>query len=918
MPLTDSSKPHRFINRAIATLALLLAALMAFLAWKSYADYRTSRVIVHNVRLADLAVKAMQRYAAERGITASVLGAGGKATPDLFRLLVETRGMADEAWREATALAGDLPHEADLVAALDEVQRALEELQQVRSQVDRWRAGQAPAAPIGRWLAVSSRFISVSGKVWETAFRTGITSDSEVLLLPVPRKILWDISEQAGRERGILAYYLGTRAPLPPDAREQLALTRGMVLFGIERLQRYFDVPSTDRRIAEALRNVERRYLRDFEKVRAQVYAAAGTGRYPMAGKEWMRRATEALDSFFTLSTALTAVTTEQADALQRRGVLWMALSLSLFGGSLGLVGISFTSVRRLVNDLFRQKELAQVTMDSIGDAVITTDAQVRVEYLNPVAEELTGWTDREAHGRLLTDVFRILQGYTREPKASPVERCLKEDRVVGLGNDTLLVRRDGMEFVIEDSAAPIRDRENRIVGAVMVFYDVSSQRGNTHILSYQATHDTLTGLMNRREFERRLEMLLNEARTRGTEHAVCYLDLDQFKVINDTCGHGVGDKLLRQLTAHLKARVRATDTLARLGGDEFGLLLHRCPLDKAIEVAENLRQIVHDFRFAWDDKTYDVGVCIGVVPVTADSGGVEQVLGRADAACYAAKDKGRDRIQVYGPQDIDLARRHGEMQWVTRLTHALETDQFRLYYQPIRPLVHGGVTHHEILLRLRDQSGALVLPAMFIPAAERYNLMPRIDRWVIERTLSTLAKLRERGAAREHIYNINISGASLGDENVLGFIRQELERHRLPPGAICFEITETAAVTNIDFAVNFILTLKRSGCRFALDDFGTGVCSFGYLKELKADYLKIGGAFVKDMATDATAYATVQAINTIGHTLHMQTVAEFVESDELLRIVGQVGVDYAQGFAVAEPQPMDDRPELAADRPTA
>src|SRR3989338_2853237 len=412
------------------------------------------------------------------------------------------------------------------------------------------------------------------------------------------------------------------------------------------------------------------------------------------------------------------------------------------------LAVVSFVRVKKTADAMFHDKELAEVTLHSIGDAVITTDAGARVEYLNPIAETLTGWSTKEAKGRPLSEVFHIITGAPRQPQVNPAEKCLKEDRIVGLENNTVLIARDGTERVIEDSAAPVRDREEKVVGAVMVFYDVPLMRNSTHLLSYHATHDALTGLINRRDFERRLTRLVENAKLGNAQHVLCYLDLDQFKVVNDTCGHIAGDKLLRQLAFQLKDRIRDSDTIARLGGDEFGVLLESCPLDAARRLTDGLIRVVNDFRFVWEGKTFEIGVSIGMVRITPESASPVELMSQADSACYAAKEKGRNRVQIYEPGDTELLQRQGEMHWVGRLQKALHEDRFTLFSQPIKPLLNGADhrRYQEVLLRMVDEAGNIVPPMEFIPAAERYNLMPAIDRWVLRKALAAFAP--QRGGA--------------------------------------------------------------------------------------------------------------------------------------------------------------------------
>ncbi|WP_341528330.1 EAL domain-containing protein [Nostoc sp. UHCC 0302] len=564
---------------------------------------------------------------------------------------------------------------------------------------------------------------------------------------------------------------------------------------------------------------------------------------------------------------------------------------------------------------LFQEKELAQVTLQSIGDAVITTDAQGLVQYLNPIAEKLTGWSQSEAQGLSLSEVFQIVNETTREPVANPLEKALREGHTVGLANHTILIARNGDEFAIDDSAAPIRASNGQIIGAVMVFHDVSHTRSLSRQLSWHASHDALTGLVNRREFEHHLEQAIKDAKMHNEQHALCYLDLDQFKIVNDTCGHLAGDELLRQVTALFQSQVRKTDTLARIGGDEFGLLLNQCPLEQAQRVSNSIRQKVQEFRFVWQEKLFAIGVSIGLVMIHTNSESVAHVLSLADAACYAAKNRGRNRVHVYQVDDVDLLQQQGEMEWVTRIAHALEENRFCLYYQTIIPVVPTEITeqHYEVLLRLQDETGSLVLPMAFIPAAERYNLMHLIDRWVI-RTLFATQGQHYRNVWNEcqlknHecncIYAINLSGASINDEQFIEFLHEQFALHQIPPQMICFEITETVAISNLSKAVLFISELRSLGCRFALDDFGSGMSSFTYLKNLPVDFLKIDGSFIKQILDNPIDLAMVEAINHVGHIMGIQTIAEFVENDAILEKIKVLGVNYAQGYSIAKPCPL-------------
>lgn len=562
---------------------------------------------------------------------------------------------------------------------------------------------------------------------------------------------------------------------------------------------------------------------------------------------------------------------------------------------------------KRAADALFQERVRAQVTLESIGDGVITTDAGGYVVYLNPVAEELTGWKAGEAEGLTLAEVFRVIDERIGRERDYPLSICLRDGRIMRHESRHSLLRKDGRHFSIQDSAAPIRNQEGRIIGTVVVFHDTTEMQHLTNKMAFLASHDSLTGLLNRHEFEVRLQQVLESARTDGSQHAVCYLDLDQFKIVNDTCGHVAGDELLKQLTHQLHGKVRASDMLARLGGDEFGVILEDCDQDTAYRIADGFRQSIKDFRFAWQDRFFDIGVSIGLVPITAASGSMTEVLSAADSACYVAKDQGRNRVHIYQPNDDALARRHGEMQWVQRINDGLEGNRFQLYGQHMIPLASGAPTFCEILVRLHEEDTGLIPPNAFIPAAERYYLMPNIDRWVVARALAMIGRSRwaESTSDQPMMYAVNLSGQSLCDDQFLDFVVTHLHDSGIPPARICFEITETAAIANLTRAIDFMSRLKDIGCRFALDDFGSGLSSFGYLKSLPVDYLKIAGNFIQDIVVDPVDYAMVDAINQIGHVMGLTTIAESVESDAILQKLHELGVDYAQGYGISEPVPL-------------
>ena len=557
-------------------------------------------------------------------------------------------------------------------------------------------------------------------------------------------------------------------------------------------------------------------------------------------------------------------------------------------------------------NDVLRtEKDLFRVTLASIGDAVVTTDATAVITYLNAVAERLTGWDNWTARGRPLTEVFRILDEVTRDPAEDPVDRCLKGGEHVGPANRCLLISRDQRELNIDMSVASIRDSDNTSIGVVLVFRDVTEERKLAQQLSHQATHDTLTDLVNRLEFERRLSHLLGSANPYAP-HALLYLDLDQFKVVNDTCGHAAGDDLLRQISALLRTKLRTRDTLARLGGDEFGVLLEHCPVIEAKRIADSLRELLQGFRFGWNDRSFTIGVSIGLVPITRAGETLAGVFSAADSSCYAAKEKGRNRVHVYQAGDSMLAARDGEMRWMPRIQQALADERFRLYYQPILPVgSHAPAgARGEILIRMIDEAGRIVPPGAFLPAAERYGLMLALDRWVVRRSLEALSANSDLGG--DVTFAINISGQSLGAADFLDFVTDQIDATRVVPSKVCFEITETSAVSELAHALRFIDTLKGLGCRFALDDFGTGVSSFSYLKKLPVDYLKIDGGFVTGLVGSDVDQAMVEAVHHIGHIMGLETIAEWVESRAILLKLRQIGVNYGQGYALGHPRPLD------------
>ncbi|WP_455211429.1 EAL domain-containing protein [Kaarinaea lacus] len=583
----------------------------------------------------------------------------------------------------------------------------------------------------------------------------------------------------------------------------------------------------------------------------------------------------------------------------------WFMLAL---GALMALIATLVASlvVRRtsvIEKALAQAKEHAEVTLHALGEAVLTADAGGKVVYLNPAAERLTGWSSAEAHGKPLEHIYCLKDETTLMPLRHPALAGQIHGPVAGLQQHATLTNRYQEQFIVNDLASPLCTKNGEVFGTVVISRDVTQERLLSQQLSWQASHDSLTGLLNRNEFEARLKQLIQESRTTDKHHALMYMDLDQFKIVNDTCGHFAGDELLKQLAQLLLPKIRESDTLARLGGDEFGLILEGCHLKQASDIARQLLDLVQDFRFVWNDKTFSIGMSIGLVAITSHSKDLVSALSAADAACFIAKDKGRNRVWIHHTDDDEVVQHKGEMEWVSRLNEALDKNRFELFVQHVKPIKHPeDGCYHEILLRLQQIDGSFVSPMAFIPAAERYGLMTAIDRWVIRYAFQWLSKHKYTYKSSD-TFAINLSGQSLADQQFLPFFVNEYKRRAINPNQVCLEITETAAIANWSHANQLFSALKDMGFKFALDDFGSGMSSFGYLKYLPLDYIKIDGSFVKDMIYDEVDKTFVQVINQIGHVMTLKTIAEFVENEQTTSLLQKIGVDYAQGFGIHKPE---------------
>jgi len=558
---------------------------------------------------------------------------------------------------------------------------------------------------------------------------------------------------------------------------------------------------------------------------------------------------------------------------------------------------------------LGRSKRQAQYTLESIAEGVITTDNDGHIDYMNQSAETLIGTNRDDAAGHRIGELFTLVDDTDRRPLGDPVERCLAMRRRVNMGRRAVMVTSDGEhEYSIEITASPIRGPGSSVSGTVVVFHDVGEIRGLTQKMSYQATHDPLTGLINRREFERRLDEAMDSAHAEEAVHMMFYMDLDRFKAVNDSCGHLAGDNMLREVASLIKEQVRDSDFVGRLGGDEFGALLIGCPIEKARQIAADICNAIADYRFVWKDKIFNIGISVGLVEISHVSGTLQDVLSAADSACYVAKQDGRGKVHVYSARDEAVARERGDIQWLRQLQTALHEDKFTLATQPIIAM-SGGIESgpaFEVLIRMQDSQGRTPDTAEFLRPAERYQLMPQIDRWVVNAALTAVSS-GEIKIASGRSCAINLSGQTLGDEPFLSFVVESLDRTGVAPSSICFEVTEAAILSNVQHAQRFIEVLHGIGCEFSLDDFGSGMGSFSSLKHLPIDYLKIDGTYTRNLQDDEVNQEMVLAMIKLARTMQFRIVAEEVEHQEDFDWLREVGVDFVQGYFIEAPMPIGD-----------
>ena len=589
-------------------------------------------------------------------------------------------------------------------------------------------------------------------------------------------------------------------------------------------------------------------------------------------------------------------------DKLEKNIIVIIFMSIIIFSLTSLTSAYVISRITKTEEQLFFEKELAQITLNSIGDGVITVDKDYLIQTINPVAEMLADVENKDIIGKNILSIYEGEEATQR----NKINKNLKNSGIQRSLFDFSLTKKDGSKFEVEHTITPIIDKENNILGAVIILRDVTEVRTMEKRLSYQASHDALTGLINRREFEVRLKQTIRNAQAEHETHSTCFLDLDKFKIINDTSGHAAGDEFLKQISKTIQSQLRQTDVLARLGGDEFAIILDGCSIYQATNICNKVIKTIKETRFNWGKNSFESGASIGIVPITQLTVSVSEVMSSVDAACYEAKDKGRNRIQVFEPDNAEYIKHQAETSWIQKIKTAISENHFELYFQEILNVNPEYPTPKtvELLIRLNDDE-QVIYPDSFIPTAERYNLMPKIDEWVISNTFEFMQSYKEKHNSDIRVA-INLSGQSLSEDSVLNLITNKLRKNKeLKKELICFEITETAAIANMSKAIEFIANIKQMGCKFSLDDFGSGLSSFSYLKNMPVDNIKIDGIFIRGINTDATNRIFVESIHNISKIMGIKTTAEYVENEDILECIKSIGIDYAQGYHIAKPEPV-------------
>jgi len=903
-------KLHSFLAANLVYLAVVLAGLVLLVlglvlgqqAWRSQ---RQLDRVEHHVSAVDSLLQAVDAQARERGLIAAMLGGadgvgGGLVDPENLQVEVGQRWQAARAAIDAVLehVSADSP----IHARSDAVWDALQGLNATRSRLFD-PAG--TAVTLTEWFGATTR-VNRAAQALQAELMLQADWSQEVarLQLMVVQSAMRAV-EHAGQVRGLLGYYVASGQPVPEQKLRMARFSYDVARLNRSELEAFAADLVAYPAIAASLAAWKEKGGQ-LDRIVQAVFEGAETGRYPISAFEWYRQTSECIELLFRVARAASSEAVGQLDDQARRHSAFVTLYAILALAAVSAAGLSLRKVRDQAIDVFLHKELAETILDSVADAVVAIDAEGRILYLNPIAEDLTGWPHEAAWGRCHDEVIRICNKL-HTSQSDPLGLCLAQGVVVVLAEGHVLVRRDGEEVAIEDSCAPITGPDGGVAGAVMIFTSKERMQTANRILTYHATHDALTDLGNRRLFENEANELVRHAGEAGRTHTLAFIDLDNFRVVNDIGGHAAGDQMLRQVAFLIRQHIRETDVAARLGGDEFGLLLKNCSAGQARRVAKKLIEAVRDFRFPWNGHTFSTGMSIGLVEITPDGPVLDQLFQDADAACYAAKEQGRNHVRIYHPGDDRITEKTGHMKWIPRLHRALEENAFDLCCHEIRPLSPEQPPRVELLVRLRGEGGRLVLPGAFIPAAERHGLMPEVDRKVIGQACRRLAPVvRQHKDLRFHV---NLSGATLSDPEIADFIVETASSCGIAPKHLCFEITETAAIASLDLAIAIMSRLTRNGFAFVLDDFGAGLSSFNYLKQLPVEMVKIDGAFVRRLTEDSVSVAMVEAIVSIARLMGMRTCAEFVENAETLEMLGKLGVDYAQGFHFGQPRPLAECP---------
>ncbi len=903
------------IALSVATAGVILVAVGLLLSLHTWDGYRAALEWRQDHGTIHALLDATEVQARERGHTAAWLGdAEAASRPDALWL------ESDLAWQAALLRLARLqqrrPDDTGLASRAAAVHQALARKHTIRARLAAEDNGLGTPSLPEDWFEATTQ-LNEQTIALQRYLAAGLDGPPEVMRLALAvNHPATELIEYQGRIRGLFAWHLAAAQPLDSAHRRQIEIARSLAD------QRFTDLtqtaagmdPSLDH-LLEAMGESRQEFLISV----TDHLAAADEGHYLQEASDWLVTADAAIGAVFAFARAGSdlALSGIESVARSRATMLGSYVALMLLAAVLALL-----SLRRLRRDMERysmEKEMSETILGSVADAVLATDAQGRIHYLNPAAEQLTGWSLPEAMHRDHKDVV-VIRNRLHASINDPLTCCLEQQHIVSFTEGQVLVRPDGEEIAIDSSCAPIRDAESTLQGCAMVFSPRDREHTLDRMLSYHASRDTVTGLYNRRAFEQHLQEFVHDARSTGRRHSLAFIDLDNFKAVNDLVGHAAGDQLLRQIAWLIGETVRDTDVTGRLGGDEFGLLLRHCPVEQAKLVANKLHDTLRRYRLHAGDRSFDVGMSIGLVEIGPTSPGVEELIHEADTACYTAKEAGRNRARIYHPSDRAQTERRRQLQWVTRLTDAMDEDHFILFGQPIVPVREGLDTRAEILLRLQDADGNLIPPMAFLPAAERHGLMPEIDRHVIRKAFRLLARHKAQ-STNTPIIHINLSALSLADQGTADFLLEQVQDFHLDPSRLCLEVTETAVMGNLQQTARTMERLRDEGFQLALDDFGSGLSSLTWLKNLPVHLLKIDGNFVRGIVQDPIDHAMVEAISRIGELMGIHTCAESVESARIMEALPALNIEYAQGFHPGRPWPLVDLlglPDIEDARQTA